>query len=1140
MHKITILITALLLSISLLGANALNREYTARPLFAVDRIKVKLSNEAVFRANLPTGLYAQANRFNINELDQLMSVVGGKAIIRAHRRVKDTDWEKSTGWDRWFLITLNGKTSATQAIEAFKANRYVEDATPEYIAYREAIPNDTYYANNWGHNNTAQLPVYSGGSHSGAGVGAVGFDSDAQLAWDQTQGYGLQNIVIAVIDTGVDTAHPDLRLVTGYDYGDNDSNPMDDSGEAGHGTCCSGIAAGKANNSLGVTGVAGGCSVMPLKVADSAGNMYFTAIENALTHAADYNANIVSMSLGAEGGMGEGDSPSTDAALTYAYNAGVAIFAATANSNTSTIAYPSNHTAVISVGAASPCGQRKSTSSCDGEYWWGSNYGTNTPDDKDAVDIMGPTILPATDISGTGGYSSSDYYMWFNGTSCATPYVAGSAALILSRDASLTPSQLRAVMTSTATDMTADGGAGWDRYTGYGMVNVYSAITSLSAYNPPLGLIAIAGNAVVTLNWQPPATGTPVNYKIYKNSVLLTTTTELTYTDTNVVNGITYAYFLKAVYSEGESDPTATVYATPSPVSYAILGSGSSTTNNNQLSPINNTFKSIHGQSVYTAAELNAAGIYGPKMLTKFGFYPVSQPNLALVNFIVRMKHTTQTDASTWDDGSNLTTVYSNTAYMPTVGGYDMLTLTTPFEWNGTDNILIDTAFGMLANYSQTGTLQYTSVNNGYCRVGDDNTNQTNLFTGGAVRNFRPNVRLGFEAIVLGPIIAVDPASLAFGTQQVGTSAVLPFTIHNTGDQTLSGFISSPAGFSVAQARGAEDMEISANAGSSGRNTILYSIAAGVTKTYNLTFTPTAANTYSGNVVISSNDSGSPSVNIAVSGSGYIPPTIVLNPVSLEVSLHSGESASDGFEVANGGSQTLNFVISEMPPVDWFSASPMIGTVPGSGSQPVSCSFSAAGLLPGIYETLLQIASNDPINPLSEISIILNVLNYAPEIDVPESFSFDMDGSLVVDFSPFVSDPDNQDLILGCSGNANVQVSIDGLAVTFTAAAGWSGSEELTFSVSDGIDQSFDTATVTVNLVSLAQPEILAITKSAGGILIEWEPVANAAQFKIYRATEPDGDFILLATTTQNSYEDTAALDKAFYRIVADSVPPAK
>ncbi|HOZ01592.1 MAG TPA: hypothetical protein PLG20_07220, partial [Candidatus Syntrophosphaera sp.] len=107
MHKITILITALLLSISLLGANALNREYTARPLFAVDRIKVKLSNEAVFRANLPTGLYAQANRFNINELDQLMSVVGGKAIIRAHRQVKDTAWEKSTGWNRWFLITLN-------------------------------------------------------------------------------------------------------------------------------------------------------------------------------------------------------------------------------------------------------------------------------------------------------------------------------------------------------------------------------------------------------------------------------------------------------------------------------------------------------------------------------------------------------------------------------------------------------------------------------------------------------------------------------------------------------------------------------------------------------------------------------------------------------------------------------------------------------------------------------------------------------------------------------------------------------------------------------------------------------------------------------------------------------------------------
>ncbi len=62
---------------------------------------------------------------------------------------------------------------------------------PEYIAYTTAVPNDTYYANQWGHNNTGQLPVYvSGSGHTGAGVGTPGFDSRAQQAWDLPQGYG--------------------------------------------------------------------------------------------------------------------------------------------------------------------------------------------------------------------------------------------------------------------------------------------------------------------------------------------------------------------------------------------------------------------------------------------------------------------------------------------------------------------------------------------------------------------------------------------------------------------------------------------------------------------------------------------------------------------------------------------------------------------------------------------------------------------------------------------------------------------------------------------------------------------------------------------------------------------------------------
>ncbi|MCB5254461.1 MAG: S8 family serine peptidase, partial [Candidatus Cloacimonetes bacterium] len=232
---------------------------------------------------------------------------GGTTIIRAHRKVKDQAWADETGWDNWFLIRLDGRSSVEEAITSFRQSRYIEEATPEYYAYTTAVPNDTHYTKQWGHNNTAQLPGYTSYGHTGPGVGTVGFDSDAQLAWDLAQGYGDPSIIIAIIDSGVDTAHEDLRLVTGYDYGDNDDNPMDDADDPtdpddspGHGTSCAGIAAARANNGIGVAGIAGGCSVMPLKVADSNGELSFTSINNAITHAADNGAHIISMSFGAE------------------------------------------------------------------------------------------------------------------------------------------------------------------------------------------------------------------------------------------------------------------------------------------------------------------------------------------------------------------------------------------------------------------------------------------------------------------------------------------------------------------------------------------------------------------------------------------------------------------------------------------------------------------------------------------------------------------------------------------------------------------------------------------------------------------------------------------------------------------------
>lgn len=474
MNHPKLVILCLFLVISALWGAAIPRDERERELYSPRRVMVKLRPETITRANLPQDLITPVSFFGIEELDRMLMRGGGSKVLRAHRRVKDSHWEQRTGFDRWFIVEFSDRIDIPQTVIDFKNLPAVEDACPDYLVHTQFIPNDTYYPNNWGHNNTAQLPRYQGGSHSGPGVGTPGFDARMQTAWDGTQGMGSTSIIIAIIDSGVDTGHPDLRLVAGWDYGDNDNNPMDNSAAPGHGTGCAGIAAAIGNNSLGVVGSAGGCSVMPLKIAAADGSMSFASMINAITHAADNGAHIASLSLGAT--VSPGYNPACDAAFTYAYNNGVTIFAATANHNRSYMDYPANHPHVISVGAASPTGERKSTTSSDGENWWGSNYGVNTQDASDAVDIMGPTILPTTDITGTAGYSSNDYYMWFNGTSCATPYVAGGAALVLSRYPTLTNVQLRAKLVNNATDMTIDGGIGWDRFTGYGLVNAEAAV----------------------------------------------------------------------------------------------------------------------------------------------------------------------------------------------------------------------------------------------------------------------------------------------------------------------------------------------------------------------------------------------------------------------------------------------------------------------------------------------------------------------------------------------------------------------------------------------------------------------------------------------------------------------------------------
>gem|GEM_PF-2726921 len=823
-------ITLILIIPVLICANAIMGIQGERPLFAKNIVKVQLSKEADTITNLSKSYRSQSHSFGIDALDEFATSWGEHQIIRAHIRMVDRAYEDEVGFDRWVILEYKERIDVLEAVKAFKdQKRWVDDACPEYIRYPAVVPNDPLNTSNWGHNNTG---------YNGPGSGTAGFDSKARLAWDQAQGYGSSNIIIAIIDSGVDTAHPDLRLMAGYDYGDNDSNPMDDSGGGqnsprGHGTACAGIAAGIANNGIGVSGIAGGCTVMPLKVANSNGIMYNSYITNAITHARNNGAHIISLSLGGSGQMGS--DTAFDNALTAAYNAGITIFAATGNENTSSISYPANHDKVIAVGAASPSGQRKSTSSSDGEYWWGSNYGVNTQDNLKAVDIMAATILPTTDIRGSAGYSTGDYSTGFNGTSCATPYAAGVGALVKSRNPSLTPAEIRTILTSTATDMTYDGGVGWDRYTGYGMVNAYQAVlaaggptceitspqdgdllyqgetvtinvnasdsggsisnvkfyidnqlkytdssspyswnwntssyalgnrtikvvatnnqgktaeesivVTLINYPAPLNLVGLGGNELVRLDWDAPAGKAPTSYRIYKNGSLLTFTSDTFYNDTDVINGTQYRYHVTALYGSNESSASNTVYVTPEWLDTAIIGTGTDSTSATNGCPINVYLKSLHGQSVYLASELIAAGVQGPLDITEIGFYVTEMPVYNMENYIIRMRHTTATDVSAWINNSDngYQTVYTSASYMPSGTGWNMFTFSTPFTWNGVDNIVVDTAFGVNSSSTASGTVQYSSVTNGYRYVRSTSSNQTNVFNGNQPNNYRPNLKL--------------------------------------------------------------------------------------------------------------------------------------------------------------------------------------------------------------------------------------------------------------------------------------------------------------------------------------------------------------------------------------------------------------
>ena len=364
------------------------------------------------------------------ELAKILGAHGGKG-----RKIGQSDL---------YIVDLPANASEKAIVARLAHHPHLKFAELDHLVSSDLIPNDPYYGSAW------HLPKIGGAS-----------------AWDSSQGAG---VTIAILDSGVDSAHPDLatRMVPGWNFYDNNANTSD---VYGHGTKVAGTAAATSNNSAGVAAVAGQSKIMPIRVTDLSGMGYYGMIAQGIVYAADHGARVANASFRALP-----SSLTVQNAAQYMKNKGGLVVVS--GGNTGIQESYTQTTTMIPVSA---------TDGNDARASW-SSYGNY-------IALAAPGAGIWTTSRG-GGYGA------VSGTSFSSPVTAGVVALMMAAKSTLANTQVESLLYSTAVDL---GAAGRDPYYGYGRVNAARAVQAAAGATetadtqaPAVSISAPVGGATVT------------------------------------------------------------------------------------------------------------------------------------------------------------------------------------------------------------------------------------------------------------------------------------------------------------------------------------------------------------------------------------------------------------------------------------------------------------------------------------------------------------------------------------------------------------------------------------------------------------------------------------------------------------------